>query len=191
MIMANLTPVLLLPDAPGWYRFLSSLAAPLFILLAGMMIALSRTGKGRRLSYIALRLAIGYNPDAVEIPTISFFGPTIISGSLPGFADIVRLWFIDGWFPVFPWLAVSLFGAELGMYRWGKGVVRSFLPAKEGLAALALLIAGGLRWVLSPEAVGDLSTVGVWHVSDKFVIVNFKSEVKAGNTKFFKFNATN
>lgn len=213
MIMANLTPVLLLPDAPGWYRFLSSLAAPLFILLAGMMIALSQTGKGRRFSYIAirggmvilagallqifaprfvpfldmdvlyligislpiaylylclperkrwliilailgiapiLRLTIGYNLDSVEIPTISFFGPTVISKSLPAIADIVRLWFIDGWFPIFPWLSVSLFGAELGMYRWGQGAVKSFLPGKEGLTALVVLIAGGLLWVLSP-----------------------------------------
>ncbi|HNQ32776.1 MAG TPA: heparan-alpha-glucosaminide N-acetyltransferase domain-containing protein, partial [Methanoculleus sp.] len=55
MIMANLTPALLLPPAPGWYRFLSSLAAPIFIGLAGMMVALSRTGKGRPFSYIATR----------------------------------------------------------------------------------------------------------------------------------------
>ncbi|HOI57198.1 hypothetical protein [Methanoculleus sp.] len=53
--MANLTPALFLPPAPGWYRFLSSLAAPLFIGLAGMMVALSRTGKGRSLVHIATR----------------------------------------------------------------------------------------------------------------------------------------
>ncbi|HBM16275.1 MAG TPA: hypothetical protein DD381_08055 [Lentisphaeria bacterium] len=45
--------------------------------------------------------------------------------------------------------------------------------------------------VNSPEAAGDLSAVGVWHVSDNFVIVNFKGEVKAGDTRVFKFTTTN
>ncbi len=39
----------------------------------------------------------------------------------------------------------------------------------------------------SPKATGDLSNVSAWHVSDNFVIVNFKEKVKAGETRIFKF----
>jgi uncharacterized membrane protein len=45
MIGANTVPYLLLSPAPGIFRLLASLAAPLFILLSGMMVALSVTRK--------------------------------------------------------------------------------------------------------------------------------------------------
>ena len=41
--------------------------------------------------------------------------------------------------------------------------------------------------VHSPEAVSDLSNVSAWHVSNNFVIVNFKEEVKAGDSRVFEF----
>ena len=214
MIMANLTPALLLPPAPGWYRFLSSLAAPLFIITAGMMVALSRTGRGRSFSYIAVRgglvilaavllellvfqyipfidmdvlyligislplaylylglperkrllvpaaillmapvlwAGFGYNTTVIE-PGFSLFSPTVPGTLVPGLADIVKSWFVDGWFPVFPWLALSLIGAEAGMYRWGRGAVRSFRFSTEGLFAAGLLAGGGILWVLFPGA---------------------------------------
>ena len=214
MIMANLTPALFLPPAPGWFRFLSSLAAPLFVIAAGTMVALSRTGKGRSFEYIALRgglvilvaallqllmlqfipfldmdvlyliglslpvawlylglperkrwiiiaaillltpvlwAGFGYNTAIID-PGFSLFSPAIPGTSAPGLADIVKLWFVDGWFPLFPWIAFSLFGAEVGMYRWGKGDVRSFRFNKEGLYAAGLLIGGGILWVLFPGA---------------------------------------
>lgn len=213
MIMANLTPFLFLPPAPGWFRFLSSLAAPLFIALAGMMIALSRTGKGRSFQYVVVRgglvilcgallhifayefipfidmdvlyligislpvaylylglperkrwiiivaillvtpvlwVIFGYN-ESIIVPEFWLFNP-LVSSTIPGLADIVKSWFIDGWFPIFPWIAVALFGAEMGVYRWGKGNVRTFRFDKEGLYALGLLIAGGILWGLFPGA---------------------------------------
>jgi uncharacterized membrane protein len=214
MIMANLTPALLQPPAPGWFRVLSSLAAPLFIITAGMMVALSRTGKGRTFGYIALRgglvilagvllqllvfeyipfidmdvlyliglslpvaylylglperkrwiiivailfltpvlwMGFGYNESVIE-PEFSLFispGPDTL---VPGLADIVKSWFIDGWFPIFPWIAAALFGAEIGMYRWGKGNVRTFRFNKEGLYSMGLLVAGIILWALIPGA---------------------------------------
>lgn len=43
----------------------------------------------------------------------------------------------------------------------------------------------------SPEAVNDcLSNVSTWHVSDNFVMVNFKGQVKAGDTRSFEFTTT-
>ncbi len=45
--------------------------------------------------------------------------------------------------------------------------------------------------VQSPEAAGDLSSVSAWHVTDNFVIVNFKEKVQAGETRIFKFTTSN
>ena len=214
MIRANLTPALFLLPAPGWYQFLSSLAAPLFIALAGMMIALSRIGKGRSLRFVALRgglvilagvliqllcykyipfidmdvlyliglslpvvylylglparsrwiiilailfvtpvlwMGFGYNETIIE-PKFSLFIPPVPGTHVPGLSDIVKSWFIDGWFPIFPWVAVALFGAEAGVYRWGKGEILSFRFNKEGLCALGLMIAGGALWAFFPGA---------------------------------------
>jgi uncharacterized membrane protein len=219
MILANLTPALLLPPAPGWYRFLSTLAAPLFIITAGMMVALSRTGKGRSFTYITLRggfviltavllelLVFGYLPfidmDVLYLIGISlpiaylylglpdrkrcfilcaillltpvlwagagyataitessspFFFSEVPQTPLPGVAEILHSWFIDGWFPVFPWLALALFGAEAGRYRWGTGDVRPFRFHNEGRFAAVLLFAGGTLWLLFPgtQAIRD------------------------------------
>lgn len=214
MIMANLSPALLLAPAPGWFRFFASLAAPLFVITAGTMVALSRTGKGRSFGYIALRgglvilagallhllayefipfidmdvlyligislplaylylglpekkrwlifaaillltpvlwAGFGYNTTIIE-PTFTIFSPEVPGTPVPGLADIVKLWFIDGWFPIFPWLAFALFGAEAGRYRWGTGEVRPFRFSREGLFAAGLLVAGGILWVLFPGA---------------------------------------
>ena len=41
MVAANLVPFLLVPPAPFWLRVIASVAAPLFIFLSGMMVALS------------------------------------------------------------------------------------------------------------------------------------------------------
>ncbi len=55
MVGANTVPYLLAPPAPFWLRVLASLAAPLFILLSGMMVALSRTRKQYDLRYFLIR----------------------------------------------------------------------------------------------------------------------------------------
>ena len=214
MVGANLIPCLLALPAPFWLRFVSSLAAPLFIVTSGMMVALSRTGRGRKFGYIALRGGIvilaaalldllvfryipfidmdvlyliglslplaylylglperkrwiilaaillltpilwagfGYNTTGI-VPTFSFFSPAVPGIPVPGAADIVKSLFVDGWFPIFPWVALSFFGAEAGMYRWDKGKVRTFRFRHEGLFAAGLLIGGGILWFLFPGA---------------------------------------
>ena len=55
MVGANTIPYLLAPPAPFALRGLSSLAAPLFILLSGMMVTLSCTRKRRPFSWFLLR----------------------------------------------------------------------------------------------------------------------------------------
>ncbi|WP_292522442.1 heparan-alpha-glucosaminide N-acetyltransferase domain-containing protein [Methanoculleus sp.] len=215
MIMANLTPALLLPPAPGWYRFLSSLAAPLFIGLAGMMVALSRTGKGRPLSYMATRgglvilagvflhllvfdcvpfldmevlyliglslplaylylglperkrwavivaivcitpllhAGFGYSEEAIVTPYVTLVPFSISDDPFPAPLDVVRAWFVDGWFPVFPWLAVALFGAEVGVHRWRDRTLPRFRFQNEGLYGFGLVLAGAALWTLFPGA---------------------------------------
>lgn len=212
MVMANMAPALLQPPAPGWFRFLATLAAPVFVILSGMMVALSRSGKGRTLGYIARRggmvlllamfldaaaggiipftdmdvlyligislpiaylylglpeerrrlvipgililtpvfqVILGYSPEVylVLLSEASFAG---ISAVPPALLSVCTSFLVDGWFPVFPWLAFSLFGAELGCYRWGKNPRKSFRFSREGLAGLGLLAGGGLIWLLQP-----------------------------------------
>ena len=55
MVAANLVPALLVPPAPFWLRVLASVAAPLFIFLSGMMVALSFRLKKHTCSYFLLR----------------------------------------------------------------------------------------------------------------------------------------
>jgi uncharacterized membrane protein len=212
MILANMSGALLL-HAPDWYRFISSLAAPSFILLAGMMVALSRIGKGRSLAYMAarggltilvavvldtlilnivpflgidvlyliglgipvaylylglperkrwivillifcatplLQAGLGYHPPAGQVPLSSLLWNTDPGTPLPGPADILRSWLIDGWFPIFPWIAFPLLGAEIGAYRWNRDRPIAFRPAKEGLCGIGLLAIGGTYWALFP-----------------------------------------
>ena len=55
MVGANTVPYLLLPPVPFVVRAFASLAAPLFILLSGMMVALSRSRKPHTFSYFVVR----------------------------------------------------------------------------------------------------------------------------------------
>ncbi|HEX3002417.1 MAG TPA: heparan-alpha-glucosaminide N-acetyltransferase domain-containing protein, partial [Methanoregula sp.] len=213
LVMANMTPALLLPPAPLWFRVIASLAAPAFVIVAGMMVALSLNGKNRPFSYVLIRgsltlvvaalidifllkwipfctmdvlyliglslpcawlylmlpdkrrwsiiLAIlcatpilqgmfGYAMLAPEIPVGTLWGAGNPAIPIPPLSVIIHAWFLDGYFPVFPWLAFSLFGAELGTYRWRARPAIPFRVGREGLAALGLLLAGGFAWVIFP-----------------------------------------
>jgi uncharacterized membrane protein len=55
MVAANLIPFLLVPPAPFWLRVIASVAAPLFIFLSGMMVALSFHLKKHTFSYFLFR----------------------------------------------------------------------------------------------------------------------------------------
>lgn len=44
-------------------------------------------------------------------------------------------WFVNGWFPIFPWLAVALLGAGGGSFRWRE--IPSPRFARHDLAQLA------------------------------------------------------
>ncbi|MEN6610145.1 MAG: heparan-alpha-glucosaminide N-acetyltransferase domain-containing protein, partial [Methanoregulaceae archaeon] len=213
MILANMTPALLILPAPGWYRVIASLAAPSFVLISGMMVALSLHGKNRPFSYIAIRggltilvgafidifllewipfftmdvlyliglslpcawlylrlperkrwvvilailcatpllqMAFGYHGLAPEIPVGTLWGAGSPDIPVPSFTTILQSWLLDGYFPIFPWLAFSLIGTEIGVYRWRDTPASPFRFRQEGLWALGLLLIGGLAWVLFP-----------------------------------------
>jgi len=209
MVGANLIPYLLLPPVPFWLRLVSSIAAPLFVFLSGMMVALSFHGKKHTFGYflirgffliliaafldlvvwglvpfidtdvmyligISLPLAyvflsldirarigilvaiiaatpllqgnIGYSPLPLAIPVLSF----LQGGAFPGIFTILSQWFIDGWFPIFPWLAVALLGAEAGLFRWQNGGIISFAQPKLTVLAAGMLSLGAAFWYLRP-----------------------------------------
>jgi len=55
MVAANGGAEVLAEPHPLWFRFYGSFAAPLFILISGMMVALTRQTKGHRLKYFVVR----------------------------------------------------------------------------------------------------------------------------------------
>jgi uncharacterized membrane protein len=209
MVAANLVPALLVPPAPFWLRVTASVAAPLFIFLSGMMVALSFRLKKHTFSYFLLRggfvvllgalldlLARGAVPfmdfDVLYLIGISlplsylflrldlrkrilvflsiivvtplvqaFFGysglplqvsliPALSGSALPAASEILRQWLIEGWFPLFPWLAVALLGAHTGTFRWQENGIRSFADRKLALAGVGALVIGSLFWYLLP-----------------------------------------
>ncbi len=209
MVAANLIPSLLAPPAPFWLRALASVAAPLFIFLSGMMVALSFRLKKHTFSYFLLRggfvvalgalldlLARGMVPfldfDVLYLIGISlplaylfleldlrkrmlvflsiivvtpfaqaFFGysglplsvpliPVFTGSPLPAATAVLRQWLIEGWFPIFPWLAVALLGAHAGTFRWQENTIRSFAGREPALLGGGALATGALFWYLLP-----------------------------------------
>jgi len=209
MVGANTIPYLLVPPAPLWLRAISSIAAPTFILLSGMMVALSVGRKNYDLWYFlsrgiivvllaaALQVAtwgslpfidmdvlyligislpiayfflkleprvrwivigaifclapvfqvlFGYGTDTLHASATALMNP----GPFPGLMEIIHQWLIDGWFPVFPWLGISLLGAQLGTIRWKGGTVGSFATKKIVAIALGLIATGTACMALFP-----------------------------------------
>jgi uncharacterized membrane protein len=211
MVAANLIPFLLQPPAPYWLRLVASVAAPLFIFLSGMMVALSCRMKNHTLSYFIIRggfvvvvaalldllvrgsvpfidtdvlyliglslpLAYAFLSLSLRIragiivailaatPLLQHFAgysqlplqvPLFVivqGGALPGVMPIICQWFIDGWFPIFPWLALSLLGAQAGTFRWKGDAIVSFAQPKLIVLAGSILVLGAIFWYLIPGA---------------------------------------
>ncbi len=55
MVAANMAPYFLIEPHPFWFRFYGSFAAPLFILISGMMVALTTQTKGHDWKYFLIR----------------------------------------------------------------------------------------------------------------------------------------
>ena len=55
MVAANMAPYFLIEPHPFWFRFYGSFAAPLFIFISGMMVALTAQTKGHSWKYFLIR----------------------------------------------------------------------------------------------------------------------------------------
>ena len=58
MIGANMAPLLKAGDVPFWFRYYGSLAAPLFVLISGMMVAITTETRHHGLKYFLIRGAM-------------------------------------------------------------------------------------------------------------------------------------
>ncbi|HVP97584.1 heparan-alpha-glucosaminide N-acetyltransferase domain-containing protein [Methanoregula sp.] len=149
MVGANTVPYLLLPPVPFALRVLASLAAPLFILLSGMMVALSRSRKPHKLSYFLVRgglviLVAALLQSAVWgiVPFIDMDVLFLIGVSLPlaylflGLRQSVRWGIIVALFAVTPIIQL-VFGypvlpVQLPLTGFPAGVGDWLLPAAAG-----------------------------------------------------------
>lgn len=64
--------------------------------------------------------------------------------------SILNHWFIDGFFPIFPWLGFSLLGVIIGRIRWLREKYYSFANKHALITAKCILVSGIILWILYP-----------------------------------------
>jgi uncharacterized protein len=204
MIAANMA-TLSNDTPPMLFRFISSLAAPFFVTLAGTMAALGAI-RGSHISHFLKTTLFLFVTAALldlvtgAVPLINFDVLYLIGISLPIAALAIRLpnailvvsifliifitpilhyligytipvhqemvkhafdlrtvqeaihrIFIDGWFPVFPWLSFALVGTLIGKWRYSAlPDVNYFQQKKYIIAALIWFLIGAILWSYSP-----------------------------------------
>ncbi|MBR9975493.1 MAG: DUF1624 domain-containing protein [Bacteroidetes bacterium] len=91
--------------------------------LAMPLLYLMRKADARELLYIAvifilgtyvLQALTGYHAEALEV---YFDEPW-----LPSIGRLLQSWFVDGWFPIFPWLGYAFIGALFFRTLFGEGI---------------------------------------------------------------------
>ena len=208
MVAANLAGSILQEPHPFLFRFYGTFAAPVFILLSGMMVGfnqhrvhhnlryyLGRTGLilsiasaidifiwqqcpftsfdvlyligiSLSLSYGVSKLPnstrwavtclfflvaplfqhyFGYQLSNIDYPLAQYPIPSLFQNSV----SITKRFFIDGWFPLFPWAGFSLLGMNLGSL-WKKQGEAFFSALKR--YSLPVLLFGIAVWMNFPGA---------------------------------------
>jgi uncharacterized membrane protein len=202
MVCANSAAYILREPHPLGIRLYGTWAAPLFILLAGFMVAFTAQKKKYELSHYILRggllllcaclldvlnfnsypligwdvlyliavatpLAFGFHKlkllhQVIIITAIILLTPLLQNWLdyreqplyiqiFPGeegtdqfdFVTVIKHWFIDGWFPIFPWVSFSFIGVILARLRLE---YPSFAQPRFTIAALASLGSGLGIW---------------------------------------------
>ncbi len=200
MVAANMAASLLVEPHPLAVRFYGTFAAPIFIFLSGMMVALTSAKKSYGLGYYIQRgslvvlvaalvdLAWGLVPFlsvdvlyliGISLPLSYLYlklgrGRWLLPAGIIGTAsilqyfftyeaqvfelglgapfpslsefmvDVIRNWTFEGWFPVFPWLAVSFLGAEFYHFR------EKYEIQLRGKSAIVVFFIGVVVWVVAP-----------------------------------------
>ncbi len=87
-----------------------------------------------------LQHVFGYIDSPVE--------PALKEFSEKGFAGAIvwKQFVVDGWFPIFPWLGVSLLGGFIGKIRCALPIEKA--NALFGFSGMLLMIAGIISWVI-------------------------------------------
>jgi uncharacterized membrane protein len=209
MLAANSSATIYAEPHPFWFRCLSSVAAPLFITLSGMMVCFSQLKKDYPFTYFLKRGLVLIGIAALRdiaawrmLPFTSFDVLYVIGLSAPiaflfgrinktsiqwiligaiflltpvlqhlfGYTTLPSMFkfdgsywvvvenqtgvlnhlFIDGWFPVFPWLGFSLFGVMLGSYRWKDRDTQIFFNKEIVFVAAVCLFVGILLKIIFP-----------------------------------------
>lgn len=216
MVILNLSGVLLEGAPPYILRFIGSIAAPVFLMLSGFMVAL--TAERHEFRYFLLNrslwiLTVAIFVDifiwrlypfmgvevlyciAVSIPLaylslkLASWQRLVLIAAILALAPLLRevlgyahfptqyytwnqevfptdekqllgpaqQWLVDGWFPLFPWLAFGLIGAHLGkvMQENWRGV---FLSETLAIGVIMTAVGAALYLTLPPA---DLMR-GVW-----------------------------
>jgi len=210
MVPANMAASVYAEPHAFWFRVLSSFAAPTFVAVAGMMVALTadKTEHGwtRALVRGALLLAVAALIETVIYKVVPFYsydvlyligiacpltylftrlprvwqlalialvfiatpilqwtfgytdhpGEYVFWGSKAGMREVVprnptglvQHLFVDGWFPLFPWLGISFAGATIAQTVLMP--VRESASRSVALVAGALLIVGIAAWWAYP-----------------------------------------
>ncbi|MBL7899639.1 MAG: DUF1624 domain-containing protein, partial [Crocinitomicaceae bacterium] len=212
MIAANMAPYNYLEPHPFLFRIFGSVAAPMFVFLAGMMVSYTATIKSHPLKYYLKRgfvtITMAACIDAfiwdifpfitydvlyvigLAMPLIYFFiklkrsvqltsiaaifiltpllqyylgyteSPSEISfhdenGNAIPWSDInlaiaeIPVWkqfLIEGWFPFFPWIGVSLTGAFIGSFKFN--MAPDQYNKSVGIAGAAMFVIGLSYWLI-------------------------------------------
>ncbi len=209
MIAANLAGTNLAEPHPLGLRLYGTFAAPMFVLLSGMMVGFATLKKSYTFGYFFIRGMIIVLAGAaidilcwqsfpfctfdvlyiigiamilcfffVKLPTclqiiltLIIFGITPFLQSYIGYAaelpdvdtlekfkqvsgqEILRHFFVDGWFPFFPWVAFAFSGVILSKFRWQfTQEEKPFGNSKAFLLGLGILLVGAVTWYFFPGA---------------------------------------
>ncbi len=114
-------------------------------------------------AYVVQRLSSGWRWFCVVIVLVStpvlhaVFGyashPTAIHifgrADAPGQFDagaVIKHWFVDGWFPIVPWLGFALLGVNLGILRWRGKSLATFAQRRIVIAGILFMAVGIVMW---------------------------------------------
>ncbi len=111
--------------------------------LAMPLLYLLRRTDSRELLYISiiiilatyvLQALVGYHAEPLEVYFDDMWTPSVVR--------LLQSWFVDGWFPVFPWLGYAFIGALFfrTLFAEGTGTSHHFITLGAGLTVIGFVL---------------------------------------------------